>query len=224
MAAMGLDGEPTRIPLVQFWDTGLPPDEVVSLMTSWALDTSFAYEAFDATSAEALISTNLDAATLTAFRQCAVPAMQADLFRYCALLIRGGLYIDADAKNAGTLPDMLSRLASPRGALMTRHDRIANDFIFIQNPGDPLLARTVEIAVDNIGRRISNNVWAVTGPGIFTALYADAETRLLFDGLSILPVTEVRRHVLFRWDLEYKKGAADWRRWSAAGSIFKGNA
>lgn len=193
-------------------------------MGSWAADPGFDYSAFDCEAADGLIAAHFDGTTLAAFRQCAVPAMQADLFRYCAIYALGGLYIDADADNAGTLPDMLRRLASPRGALMTRSGRIANDVIFIRAPGDPLLARTIEIAVDNITRRLSNNVWMITGPGIFTALYANSNTRPLFDSLPVLPVEEVRQHVVFKWDLDYKKGADDWRQWAgenARGTIFK---
>ncbi len=190
-------------------------------MASWRSDPAFTYEAYDHTAAELLIETHLDARTLSAFRQCAVPAMQADLFRYCALFALGGLYIDADTLNGSGLPGMLTRLASERGALMTRHGRVANDFIFIRAPRDVLLQRTLEIAVHNIERRISNNVWEVTGPGIFTSLYADPEARPLFDDLPVLPVQEVRKFVLFRWDLEYKKNPDDWRNARAAGSIFQ---
>lgn len=213
-----------RLPLVQYWDTGHPPDEVARLMASWADDPAFAYVTFDRDAADAFIAAQFDGATLAAFRQCAVPAMQADLFRYCLLFAHGGIYVDADTENGGTLPDMIARLAGPRGALMNRHGRVANDFIFVRAPGDPLLARTIAIAVQNIERRISGNVWEVTGPRIFTGLYADPANEALFHGLPILPVIEVRKHVLFRWNLDYKEGNADWRNATTVEEIFRDRA
>lgn len=68
-----------RIPLVQYWHSPKIPSDVAELMQSFH-------------------DHNLDMEHLnfSAFRSCAVPAMQADYFRYCAALALGGICVDAD--------------------------------------------------------------------------------------------------------------------------------
>lgn len=210
----------SKFPLVQYWDRKSPPDEVARLMTSWEVDPVYTYRRFDRQMADAFIEEHFDRATLAAFRRCAVPAMQADFFRYCALIVQGGIYVDADSENGGSLIGMIERFASSRGALMTRNNNIANDFLFFCEPRDSLLLKVLEIAIDNVRTEISRNVWQVTGPGIMTGLYRNEDTRFFFEDLPIIPVVEVRKHVLFRFDLEYRKGASDWRNALTSGDIF----
>lgn len=195
--------------LVQYWDTGAPPAEVAALVAGWAADPALAHRLFDRAAAMDLIAAHFPDRVQRAFAKCRYPAMQADFFRYCALLAEGGAYVDADTENGGGLAGLVE--GSGRGCLMTRHGKIANDFLFAAAPGEPLFERVLARAVDNIEREVSNNVWLVTGPGIMTGFWQRPETRPLFDGFRILPVEVVRRIVRFRWDLEYKKGQEDWR-------------
>ena len=195
--------------LVQYWDSGAPPPEVAALMRTWAIDTAFRYGVFDRDGAIAYLAAKFPAPVVAAFAKCRYPAMQADLFRYCALYADGGIYIDADTSNGGGLPRMLDGCG--RGCIMNRQGKIANDFMYFAEPSDALLGAVVERAVANIEGEVSNNVWQVTGPGIMTAMHADPATKPMFDGLRLLPVEVVRKVVLFRWDLEYKKTEEDWR-------------
>lgn len=207
--------------LFQFWDKIDPPAEVLDLMNSWAAEANFAYRRFDAASADSYIGANFGRRAQAAYRACAVPAMQADFFRYCALLNEGGVYLDADTNNGGGLGAFI--LGAERGMLMNRQTRIANDFLFVRRAGDPLFEKVLHQAIENIEKRISNNVWIVTGPGIMTAMHEDPTRRPWFDGFDIRPVQEVKTVVLFRNDLEYKKSADDWRSnlEKGAPSIFK---
>lgn len=206
--------------LVQYWDSGAPPAEVASLMRTWADDPAFRHDVFNRDAAIAYLTARFPDRVVAAFRKCRYPAMQADLFRYCALFADAGLYIDADTANGGGMAAMLEGCG--RGSIMNRQTKIANDFLYFAAPGDPLLAAVVERAVSNVEGEVSNNVWQVTGPGIMTALYAAAATKPMFDGLRLLPVETVRKVVLFRWNLDYKKSEEDWRGALAPGgkSIF----
>lgn len=208
------------IRLVQYWDTGSPPAEVADLMRTWADDTSFKYSVYDREAAISFLEANFPARVVAAFRKCRFPAMQADLFRYCVLLVGGGVYVDADTSNGGGLAEMV--LGCARGCLMNRQSKIANDFLYFTDPGDPLLTAVIDRAVQNIETELSNNVWQVTGPGIMTSLHEDPDSKELFEGLQILPVETVRKTVLFRWDLDYKNTEEDWRKALTSGgaSIF----
>ncbi len=196
--------------LFQFWNTPTPPDEVAALMASWEADTAFTYRRYDADSAEAYIAEHFTDREVNAYRQCAVPAMQADYFRYCALCAEGGVYLDADTSRGDDLAAFIA--PADRGALMTRQVRIANDFLFVRNPEDPLLRYCVEQATANIEQRVSNNVWKVTGPWIMTRIYNSDNPDSLFEGYTIHHVRDVRGVVKFRNDLDYKHGEDHWRR------------
>ncbi len=109
--------------------------------------------------------------------------MQADFFKYCALYQEGGAYVDADTLNGGGLYALIA--PHSRGVLMNRQKRIANDFLFIRLPRDRLYAVTIDQAILNIENEISQNVWAVTGPGIMTAFHNATEILELFEGIHI---------------------------------------
>lgn len=207
--------------LFQFWDKPEPPEEVAVLMESWAADPDFTYRRFNAETADAYIAAHIGDRAAAAYRSCAVPAMQADFFRYCALYHEGGVWVDADSKNSGKLAAFIADAG--RGMLMNREQRIANDFLFVRAPGDPLFEKVVAQAIENIENRTSQNVWMVTGPGIMTHMHLDPLRKPWFNGFEIRPAREVREIVVFCNDLAYKTSEDDWRSVLTAGtsSIFR---
>src|SRR5687767_14781210 len=86
----------SRINLFQYWDTGAPPPEVERLIETWRSDDAYLHRFYDERSAEEYIARHAGPRALEAFRLCAFGAMQADLFRYVALLAEGGIWMDAD--------------------------------------------------------------------------------------------------------------------------------
>ena len=195
--------------LVQYWHSATPPEEVAALIESWRRDPQLEHALFDREAAADFILHRYGARHRAAFDRCAVPAMQADFFRYCHLHAVGGAYVDADTENGGGLPALVGNASV--GMLMRRHGNVANDFLFVREPGHPLFAEVIARAVENIEAARSNNVWEVTGPGIMTGLYNRSEAADLFAPFTFVPVEEVRRVVMFRWDLAYKSGQEDWR-------------
>lgn len=200
---------PERPNLFQFWDMPTPPEEVETLMATWKDEPGFRYRRFDAARGRAYIAKRYEPRVVAAYSACAVPAMRADLFRYCALHAEGGAYVEAHSRASGRLAEFVG--GEGRGVLMIRAVRIANDFLFVRGAGDPLFRAVIDIAVDNIERRISNNVWAVTGPGIMTTLHRDPATANMFEGFRIEPVEVVRQTVVFQAKMDYKLTEADWR-------------
>ena len=220
--------------LTQFWDKPSPPGEICQLMDSWQADTRFSYEKFTHESARSFIATHLDAEVVAAYDKCRIAAMQADLFRYCALYGIGGAYIDADVANRGTAYDFLTaqrdsrgRLArlnpfsraAIRGVLMYRPARtdmietrnIANDVLVARAPKSPLFEAAIGRACANIRDEVSQNVWTVTGPGVFKALFKDEATHGLFDDYNMVSVRKMKDHVEFHWEMDYKSTDDHWR-------------
>lgn len=202
--------EPGTPRLFQYWNTRERPPVVDALMQGWAKDPAFAYSAATHDAAVAMIRERFDARTLAAFERARVPAMQADLYRLCALHAFGGIYIDADIENIGDNGFLLHRQG--RGFLFHRRGNLANDIMVVHEPGDPAIAFALDRALDNIESGAGANVWAMTGPGILTAEYnRRGPYDPLFAGFRFGDVVDVRQHVRFHWNLDYKSTEADWR-------------
>lgn len=210
-----------QLKIFQFWNTPTPPAEVAALIASWQNDPNYIHTLFTAETADQYIEEHFDARTLAAYRTCAVPAMQADFFRYCVLLREGGIYVDADVQNLRLLFDFIN--AEDQGLLMTRIDRVANDILFVRDADNALIARTLEQAIQNIEARLSNNVWLVTGPGIMTQFYKKDEMKPLFAPFRMEQIGVMREIIGFRNNLAYKSSEDDWRHnlKEGASSIFK---
>jgi mannosyltransferase OCH1-like enzyme len=217
------DGTDNRPSIVQYWHSE-PPVEVGELMDTWqmAAEQDFEYRRFNDALALDFIDRHFDGRTKRAYLACGVPAMRADVFRICALLIRPGVYVDADMKSTGRgrggsvarpTPMPLLPLYSKfgRGILLRRGERIANGFMIVKAAWDPLLRVLLDRAVNNIERRISNNVCAVTGPWIITRLWRElGPLHTLFNGFEMLTVDELSPYVRMIGNLQYKKTTDHW--------------
>ena len=149
-----------------------------------AANPDLVHRLFDHPAAADFIARRVGERAARAFAECAVPAMQADFFRYCALLADGGFWVDADTRGvaplSGLLPDGAQGVVFERG-----NHNVINGCIGFRAPGHPLAALLLEIAIEGIERRISNSVWVTTGPGILTYLLLltrlDAHDRATLD-------------------------------------------
>lgn len=182
-------GRPPRI--TQYWNTEDVPSYLAPLFDSFsAQNPDFAHEVFSESAAEHLIRQSLSARELAAFKSCAIPAMQADYFRYCAVLALGGIYSDADYRCASSLEPLLEQDAA--GELFCRPEtyvldgqplhRVLNGFFGFEQPGHPLLRLALDIATANLeervcervwgaGEKVRESIWMTVGPGIFTILH-----------------------------------------------------
>lgn len=157
--------------MFQYWDTPEQPEDVAEGMASFRLrNPELHYRAYDRDTAAAFIRERFGARHAAAFAACAVPAMQADYFRYCAVLAEGGFYVDADAHCLGPLAPLLE--PGHRGVLF-RHDNgnVVNAGFGFRAPGAPLLKAALEVATCGIEQRLFHSVWTATGPAIFTFLH-----------------------------------------------------
>lgn len=157
--------------IFQYWDTPGQPDDVAESMATFRLrNPALEYRAYDREAAAAFIRERFGARHAAAFAACAVPAMQADYFRYCAVLAEGGFYADADARCLGPLAPLLE--PGHRGVLFRRDNgNVVNGCFGFRAPGAPLLQAALEVATRGIEQRLFQSVWTATGPGIFTFLH-----------------------------------------------------
>jgi len=176
-------------PLIQYWHTETPPGEVAELLDSIErCNPDMRHLLFDEAEAERFIASHYTDREVAAFRACAVPAMQADYFRYCAVLALGGFYVDADFRGVASLHSLFGAVG---GTLFGRNEvphgwspdifgagervgpyrLLANSIFFFAAPEHPLLRLALEVATASIESRIAEDVAVTTGPGIFTSVY-----------------------------------------------------
>jgi hypothetical protein len=175
----------------QYWHAESVPSEVATLLNTFReQNPDLVHEVFDEAGARALIRSSLSMREVGAFDACAVPAMQADFFRYCAVLKLGGVYSDADYRCVSSLRPLIG--GDSCGELFCRPEtyvldgqplrRVLNGFFVFSEPGHPLLELAIDVATANVEQRIGERVWGVgenvkeniwmsVGPGIFTTLH-----------------------------------------------------
>ena len=91
--------------IVQYWhDIRELPKDIEECIGTWSRWTTlgFTHCLFDERNALAFIAETMDKRHERAFANCYHPAMQADYFRLCYVLVEGGFYADADDVCVGT--------------------------------------------------------------------------------------------------------------------------
>jgi glycosyl transferase-like sugar-binding protein len=157
------------VPIVQYWHEPQPPDYIAELLASFReRNPDMRHLVFDESAAAVFVSEHFGPRQAAAFGVCAVPAMQADYFRYCAVHVLGGVYVDADFRCEEPLRELAER---PSGVVfMGSEIGVINGF-FAFPPRHPLPRLAVQVATANVENRFSQSVWGTTGPAIFSCLY-----------------------------------------------------
>lgn len=227
---------PRRI--VQYWhDLQALPVDVQECMDSWSRwgSSGFEYRVFDARSAARFIEQSLGRDHLRAFMRCYHPAMQADYFRLCYLVINGGMYVDADdvciaediselfVGNSVKVQPLCYDIASDSMVqcevfLQAGTNREGLIFYVNNNPliaceGDPIVSRALERATLCLNIAAEGElpeIQSTTGPGNLS--------RIIFELGARCP-DEHRVTVLRTWDsigiskwpLGYRADERNWR-------------
>ena len=166
--------------LFQYWDTGEPPEEVAGWIEGFrAMNPDMTHRLYDQDSASWFIGKHLGQREQRAFDACAVPAMQADYFRLCALGAKGGVWFDADCIAARPLATLIERI--PSLLLVVLEGGIINSALVARAPRNPFLCACLAAATNIIETRQfdqalkMNAILSVAGPGLLTAVWTLAD-------------------------------------------------
>lgn len=159
------------LPLIQYWNEERAPEDVEALFARMREhNPDLQQMVFSEKTARAFIEEHLGAREVAAFESCAVPAMQADYFRYCAVHVLGGFYCDADCYCAGSI----SSLLDANGFLvesMAIPGALNNNLFAFKDSGQLLPRLAMDVATAAVENRVSEKVAAVTGPFVFNLLW-----------------------------------------------------
>ncbi len=231
----------TAVPrrIVQFWDdSNHIPADVRECIFSWRKLEAQGFELllFDNDGARDFIARTLGQRYEQAYSKCYHPAMQADYFRLCYILVEGGCYVDADDVYLGSAIDHLfgdgrlriqplcydiatSQMIPP--SVFT--ERGANSpswiFYFNNNPlvavcGHPIVERALTSATDSLERPASGElpeIQSTTGPGNLTrSIFELAKVRGDIDD-TLFVLREWEDVAVSRWPLRYRSDKRNWR-------------
>ena len=194
--------------LFQYWDKNIP-DAVAELTRGVAeINAGLNYRFFDDDSAIEYINKEYGADICALYESCAIPAMRADLFRYCFLATHGGFYVDADFRANASIAPIFS--ADWKGCLYLRERGLTNSMMYFRGSCDPLAEKILEVALENITTRSSNNVWQVTGPYVLQSIQADKANQHLFDDVHLMQDEEFAQYFKLAPYLDYKNDDTHW--------------
>jgi mannosyltransferase OCH1-like enzyme len=226
--------------IVQFWHNLRElPEDIEKCIASWRRwsASGFTHHLFDEQSAKAFISGSLGARHEHAFERCYHPAMQADYFRLCYLLVEGGFYVDADDVCVGTNIGWLfedSRLklqplcydvisgSMVKPSVFLSADAYDTSWIFYFN-NNPIIAGRghpiIERALSQATRRLElteedalPEIQATTGPGNLSRSIFDLGATLEAGVENDLVVLrDWDSFAISQWPLSHRGDTRNWR-------------
>lgn len=147
----------------QTWFEPVTPDKYPNmsrLIESWK-QSGWEYTFYDDASAATFLSQHFPPQVRDAYDAILPGAFKADLFRYCVLLIKGGIYADMDLLLESNLdavlpPDLgfLVPIDEP-GSAVGHRSCLWNGLLAVA-PGHPFMARTIQRVVNNIRNRFTS--------------------------------------------------------------------
>lgn len=194
--------------LFQFWDKDIPAAVEKLTQGVASANSTLNYLIFDDVSAADFINNEIGADVFKLYDSCLIPAMRADLFRYCYLALRGGIYIDADFPAVASLGPLVDK--HPIGCLYMRERGLTNSMMYFRHSGNSLAEKILESAIYNIANRSSNSVWQVTGPQILQSLYSDKNNSILFEDIHFIDEREFALYFKPAVSLDYKSDDSHW--------------
>ncbi|MYH15302.1 MAG: hypothetical protein F4149_09015 [Gammaproteobacteria bacterium] len=239
-AAIGRYRHPIPRTIVQFWhDLRQLPHDVGECVASWARweISGFTHRLFDEHAAKAFIRLSLGKRYERAFERCYHPAMQADYFRLCYLLVEGGFYVDADDVCVGADIGLLfedgrlklqplcydiasEAMVKPSVFLCAGAYETSWIFYFNNNPliagrGHAIINHALSQAtrlLELAGEDTLPEIQATTGPGNLSKSIFDLGTTSsggIEDGLVVLRNWESL--AVSQWPLSHRGDARNWR-------------
>ena len=136
-------------------------------MRTWkARNPRHAYTFFDDNMCMKFMEKHMEPEVVQAYRRLAPGAARADLWRYCALYVHGGVYIDADCVCLVPLEQWLPR---EKCVAVVDHTfgptvRLFQAFLACA-PQHPLMRRAIDCVVQNVQQdKFAQNIFELTGP------------------------------------------------------------
>jgi len=151
------------------WQTNYTPDVTLSLYVNYLWNRLMApghmYRFLDDAACHEYVRVNFPESVLRSYERLQVGAAKADFWRVLAVLNEGGVYMDLDA--ALCWPPCYFFRNGQKELLLRMGDGRLTNYCFAATAGHPLLQNISEQIQRNITDNTTDNVFEMTGPGVF---------------------------------------------------------
>lgn len=175
------DSVDQKIPRViyQTWKTRQVSKNHYQAMMSWSrLNPEYHYYFYDDQMCRKFLQDNYPTRVLKCYDALKSGAFKADLFRYCLLYKKGGIYIDCSHECKTPLREMIKpndKFISCKDisvpSWIGKHFHLSPEGVFNAficcTPGHPFMKKAIDMCINNIMKRSkTENVFAITGPNL----------------------------------------------------------
>ena len=162
---------PRRI--MQTWKTRDLSTRMREITATWrTMNPGYAYSLYDDEECRRLIEVKFGTKVLAAYDAIEAGAFKADLWRYCALYVHGGVYVDLDTMCIGAI----DAIVDPAAALVVPVDldtrNLFNSFLAVV-PRHPVMLACVDRIVAKVEAGVDQAGLGFSGPGLLGACVAD---------------------------------------------------
>jgi mannosyltransferase OCH1-like enzyme len=122
---------------------------------------------YDDNDIDKYIKENYSERIYNAYCKLNIGAAKADLWRYLILYQFGGIYLDIDS----IIKTDLNKIIKDNDEFIISREKnkgILLQWFFIVKPQHPVLLKIINKVIDNIEKKVSNDLMYVTGPRVFT--------------------------------------------------------
>ncbi len=221
--------------IMQYWDScNSIPDDVLGCMETWKkfANNEIKYMLYNKDNAREFIECNLKEINVAAFDSCIHPALEADYFRLCYILVNGGVYIDSDdiCLNDNIdylfegeslkvqalcydlkLEEMINTKEAYNDKFMEGRIYYVNNNPLIAPPNNPIIKRALETATENLLKKLGRDFQSISGPGnlVNSIIWFYIKHKNFYNYIQIL--TDWDEKVVSKWPLDYRKDIRNWR-------------
>ena len=203
--------------IYQYWDKTIVPSEISQICQSWKSIPGFSYALYNRFSALELLRQELGADWAYALQRAKSSAEQADFFRLCILVLKGGFYADCDDRYLGHIEDLRASVKTLT-FFVEPYGFTANNFI-VAPKGHPLLLKMALLAKQSLLSRDDDNAWQKTGPGLVSRViyqFLSASPGRADAHIQLVSRRYLHKFVQFHVPLPYKKTNMHWNKGNEA--------
>ena len=214
-------GDSAMVPRIihQFWDRPEPPDDVRVRMDSWpAAHPDWRYIRWNDESAAKLIAEEFGRDAASRFLAAELPAMRADIARIAAIVVHGGMYVEADWGCRRSLEDFLPYYGTLRHGL-TRYEvnakkkpiRLSTGFLASVPRGTLFRNAWRRLQRNIVEMRFSLQISKISGPQMLGDVWygmLSAKERARY---HLITKEDFAKYVRRPGKLEYRNEGKHWR-------------
>jgi hypothetical protein len=199
----------------QYWDRPEPPESVARCIQTWReKNPRYRHFLWNDASAAKFVRKHFGLVAEAVFKSSALPTMRADLFRLMALLVHGGVYVDADEECRSDLDPLLKTKSKSIFYCIYRKTEGAGKVQILRNgfmcaePGHWFIRRILVKALQGVGSQSSPTFYNLTGAPVITGIYRQMKPDEA--EVKVISREEVFKYTNPRYDHAYRTEEGHW--------------